>query len=702
MPPEVSGSVDVGMTDALMIFSIAWTVAFAVGALVYWKHRQWGKLGLFILVPLFCLTLVGLWPLLFNADDLAGTSSAEGTPTGENGTVPITPAVFEPFRPLEVTSDGYVKASACLECHEQNYHSWHDSYHRTMTQLATADSVMGDFSGKTVSFDGRDYRMTQEGDLCWVELPTSIVQSEGPPVSPNETSRLPVVMSTGSHHMQVYWFPMGKGRMLGQFPLVYLKEADRWVPRKSCFLEPPTSDADIEIGRWNNTCLQCHTTNPKQKLSRDFVFDTKVAEFGISCEACHGPGEKHIAFHRTTQDPSGLVERQSSVSDTVASDAESGNPDLQNQVDPIVNPRDLDHRLSSQVCGNCHAMATHLDPKTRNDGHTFRPGKSLSDSRHVYRCNPSSESLLKKQGQDPKAFFESVFWKDGMIRVSGREFNGLADSPCYQKGTMSCLSCHAVHKEDGDSRSTADWANDQLAIDMDGDHACTQCHDAADYGERHTHHDLAGSGSRCYNCHMPHTTYGLMKAMRSHQISSPDVGRDQQAERPNACNLCHLDQPLSWTADKLESWYGIEKPILDEAESNLATGVLWSLQGDAGIRAIVAWHMGWKPAMQASQADWMARYLTHLLTDPYDVVRYIAGRSLKAIQGFEDLDYDYVAAIKDRLAAQTAAVMRWDELHDGDSSTGDHLLVDPEGELLLQKFRDLAGQRNDRDMFLNE
>ena len=493
------------MTDVLMIFSITWTIALAVGVLAYWKHRRLGKIGLLILVPVFCLTLVGTWPLLFHGEDLAGASNGQGTSNGGNGEVPITAAVFEPFRPLEVASDGYVKASACLECHEENYHSWHDSYHRTMTQLATADSVMGDFSGKTVSFDGRDYRMTQEGDLCWVELPASVVQPEGQPVSPNEISRLPVVMSTGSHHMQVYWFPMGKGRMLGQFPLVYLKETDRWVPRKSCFLEPPTSETDIEIGRWNNTCLQCHTTHPKQQLSRDFVFDTNVAEFGISCEACHGPGQEHIAIHRSTQHQSAKAEQHATQKQQAGSNKADDDSTSQTQVDPIVNPRDLDHRLSSQICGNCHAMATHLNPNTRNNGHTFRPGKSLSDSRHLYRCNPNSESLLRKQGQDPEAFFESVFWKDGMIRVSGREFTGLSDSSCYQQGTMSCLSCHAVHKEEGDARSTEDWANDQLAIDMDGDHACTQCHDADDYGERHTHHDLASSGFALLQLsHAPH------------------------------------------------------------------------------------------------------------------------------------------------------------------------------------------------------
>ncbi|MDA7877933.1 multiheme c-type cytochrome [bacterium] len=672
------------MTNELTIFSIIWAVVFSVAAMVYRKSPRIGKPGLVVLVPAFCFTAFATWQLSFKTETLA----VDERPAEKDI---ITSAVYEPFRPIEIAADGYTKASACLECHGEQYESWHDSYHRTMTQVATTDSVMGNFKNQTVTFNGRTYKMTEDGELCWVELPANVVQPEGQNVPPNERTQLPIVMSTGSHHMQVYWFPMGKGRMLGQFPLVYLKEEDRWVPRKSCFLEPPTDKPDIEVGRWNNTCLQCHTTNPKQLLSRDFVFDTQVSEFGISCEACHGPGEEHIAFHRTRLGNSG---------DGVG--PEVTNVESTQPLDPIINPRDLDHRLSSQVCGNCHSMATHLDPATRNNGHTFRPGKELSESRHLYRCNPDSEALLERQGQDPDAFYDSVFWNDGMIRVTGREFSGVAESPCYLQGTMSCISCHSMHKEAGDAQATEDWANDQLAIDMDGDHACTQCHNADDYGKTHTHHESTSSGSRCYNCHMPHTSYGLMKANRSHQLFSPNVAKDETAGRPNACNLCHLDKTLQWTANKLESWYGIETPELSKYDSTLATGVNWALRGDAGIRAIVAWHMGWQPAIDASHSDWMARYLVHLLTDPYDIVRYIAGKSLTAIEGFGDLDYDYVAEIADRLTTQADAIKRWDQAQDTNSSTGDHVLVSPEGKLLMQQFRALAAQRDDKPMFLNE
>ena len=36
--------------------------------------------------------------------------------------------------------------------------------------------------------------------------------------------------------------------------------------------------------------------------------------------------------------------------------------------------------------------------------------------------------------------FGDRFWKDGMIRVTGREANGVMSSPCYQGGQFSCLS----------------------------------------------------------------------------------------------------------------------------------------------------------------------------------------------------------------------------------------------------------------------
>ena len=104
------------------------------------------------------------------------------------------------------------------------------------------------------------------------------------------------------------------------------------------------------------------------------------------------------------------------------------------------------------------------------------------------------------------------------------------------------------------------------------------------------------------------------------------------------------------------------------------------------------------------QSDWTQAMtpLAHLLADPYDVVRYIAGKSLRAIKGFGDLKYDYVADIADRLSAQANAIKRWKERSTTHASPGDSVLIDPNGKLLLQQFRELASQRDDKPMFLNE
>jgi predicted CXXCH cytochrome family protein len=132
--------------------------------------------------------------------------------------------------------------------------------------------------------------------------------------------------------------------------------------------------------------------------------------------------------------------------------------------------------------------------------------------------------------------------------MSGRDYNGLIESACFQSGTLSCLSCHSMHESD---------PVDQLNTAAEGNEACLQCHETyRDRIEQHTHHPEDSAGSTCYNCHMPHTVYGLLKSIRSHYIDSPDAVESSRVGRPNACNLCHLDRSHEWTANYLSEWYG--------------------------------------------------------------------------------------------------------------------------------------------------
>ena len=320
--------------------------------------------------------------------------------------------------------------------------------------------------------------------------------------------------------------------------------------------------------------------------------DSQAAEFGIACEACHGPAESHVRFHEQTHNPSGpdgLTEDQAI----------------------LVHPGGLDHRRASQVCGQCHssfALRSHeLLMEWLNHGFRFQPGQDLTETRIIVnrRMDRSDPVVQRYLASNPRAL-DSMFWSDGMVRVAGREYNGLIDSPCFQRGTLSCLSCHQLHQQENDPRPLEEWANDQLRNTALGNGACLQCHTTyADRIQQHTRHLPHSSGSQCYNCHMPFTSYGLLKAIRSHQIDSPTVEVSLATGRPNACNQCHLDRTLAWTAQHLQDWFGKPKPHLDPDEESIAAGVLWTLRGDAGQRALMAWSMGWDQARQTAGQDWV-------------------------------------------------------------------------------------------------
>jgi hypothetical protein len=202
---------------------------------------------------------------------------------------------------------------------------------------------------------------------------------------------------------------------------------------------------------------------------------------------------------------------------------------------------------------------------------------------------------------------------------------------------------------------------------------------------------------------MPYTTYGILKAARSHQIHSPNVARGQETGRPNACNQCHQDKTLGWTADNLSSWYKQPKPKLSADEDQVAASVLWALRGDAGQRALTAWTFGWPAAHRASGNHWQAPYLAQLLDDPYDAVRFIAHRSLKRLPGFTDFDYDFSAPPVTRPAAVQRARGIWEQARTGAGRPFTRqTLLDPAGHVLDSDFQRLLKLRDDRPIDISE
>ncbi len=599
---------------------------------------------------------------------------------------------LQKISPRQGRPEEFVGSENCRSCHPSQYESWHRSYHRTMTQVASPQSVRGTFKDVDLFARGEDYHLSRRGDEFWVNMidpdwsysraideykfkTGKISRPPRPEPNPPRVDKQ-VTMVTGSHHMQAYWVPGKYGNHQFNFPFTFLFEEQRWVPRDDVFLRDPHADRSFQT--WNLNCLICHTTAPQAKQDPDnYAFDTRVAEFGISCEACHGPAKDHVSRNADPLRRYGLHKK-------AAGD------------DSIVNPSRLTSQKSAEVCSQCHAVRYNVRKDWHETGPRYRPGQDgiLEQDSPLVRPEDATErrgDLLVTTNSHE--ILRGSFWADGMVRVSGREFNGLAYTACFTRGKMSCLSCHSMHHNiDSD---------DQLAIGMDGNQACAQCH--GDYQKNlaaHTRHSAGSSGSQCYNCHMPHTTYGLLKAIRSHQITSPSVKVSLDTGRPNACNLCHLDKSLGWTAGYLETWYKKPKPPMTQDEKTISAGALWALKGDAGQRAIIAWHMGWNPAKSASGSAWLPPYLAQLLEDPYSVVRYIAQRSLKRLSGYENFDYDYIAPAETRAQAHKTALKLWKPGARQEQAAA--LLLEPQGTVRRAEFQRLMSQRDDHIMDLLE
>lgn len=590
-------------------------------------------------------------------------------------------------RPIQKSNRGFVTSDNCRECHAHHYDTWHASHHRTMTQVPTEESVIADFDNKILHHSGKEFRFFHEDGEYFMETKSLRPDSDDEtPIS----KVFKIALMTGAHHQQGFWCETDNGRTLRKIPFIWINKENRWVPYGSIFLMP-AAGLSMHAGIWNSNCIKCHVVGGQPRYEPEAkTFDTHVGEFGISCEACHGPAEAHVALHagndffNQTREP-------------------LGSPELH-------NPSRVSHEKSSQVCGQCHAVFDFYDQEGQNDfilneGIKYRPGEDLLDSRHVFRFGKDEDlPIVKRKVERNPKFWEQQFWSDGMVRVSGREYNGLLETPCYQRGTMSCLSCHDMHPSVSDDRPWKVWADDQMKPGMRENGACLQCHTEYKSEEKlalHTHHAAGSSGSSCYNCHMPHTTLGLMKAIRSHTIDSPNVATTQATGRPNACNLCHLDKSLAWTSDYLEQWYEIPQPTLNEQEKEIASSIRWILRGDAGQRAIVGWHYGWDKARETSGTQWMAPFLAELLTDTYDVVRFNGYHSLKQLPEFADLEYDYVGSEEHKALTRDQVLQTWNDSRTKPTpSTA--LLVDEDKALLQKMFREIRNQRIDPPMTLIE
>ncbi len=482
-------------------------------------------------------------------------------------------------RPKAPRASTYVGSASCRGCHPAEHASFSRTFHRTMTQDATAQTVLAR-TGEVLSLDGQAYSLAARDGEVFAS-------------TPDGAKRL--VLTTGSHREQAYWVAGARAGELSLFPFVWLVREKQWIARRDAFVTPP--GRPLNDAHWNSSCIACHAVAGEPGHAGE-AFDTRAAELGIACEACHGPGAAHVAKHR---DPVARYMQHASKS----ADA------------TIVHPKRLAPERSAALCGQCHSYAYPRDEDewwAHGYARTFRAGDALEPTRIL--LSPAALAAPGAPVLDADA--RSLFWDDGAIRVGGREYNGLVESPCWQgrgERKITCVSCHAMHAGD---------PSGQIAPDRAGDRACTTCHEST---AEHSHHASGSPGARCVACHMPKTSYALFSAVRSHRIEVPHV----DPAKPNACNLCHLDRSEAWTDTILGTWYRVKRT---DPAGDVPYAARAALAGDAAVRVIVADALGSDSSPTAP--DVRAGVLADLVADPYAAVRFVAKRSLHALPGFAD------------------------------------------------------------------
>jgi hypothetical protein len=509
----------------------------------------------------------------------------------------------------------YVGSSNCEPCHGDNHRSFARTYHGRMTREADDATVLGDFDGAELEYGGVLARMErgEEGEF--------LMTFSGPGFARRVAE---VVRTVGSHRYQQYL--ARDDDLYIRLPVAWDPKEERWFHMNEAFLtpdpEPPPAggsirreDYDRHVVRWNDNCVFCHNVAPNPGRIGE-RFETEVAELGVACEACHGPGAAHA-------DARG---------DPIRSLALDIAPD-----DPtIVSPEDLDGARSNEVCGRCHGQRKTDDIDafmTRGD--PFVPGDALTE----YSTPLDRETTLDGN----PGVFAPRFWRDGTPRLTAYSYQGLLQSPCTADADFTCTHCHGMHEGDPDG---------QLRPEAMGDGACVDCHEALgrnDALEAHAHHPASSSGARCVACHMPRIVYGLVGARISHRIEVPDVEGAEAAGRPDACTLCHVDETRAWARDAAaELWgEGASGPAAGDGEVSAVLAMLFG--GDPIERAVAADALG-QPRRAASRETRAAR-LGALFdvceNDPYPALRRIAWRSARALAEAPDAPWQAYVATDD-------------------------------------------------------
>lgn len=378
----------------------------------------------------------------------------------------------------------YVGRQSCIDCHQTEHKQWEGSYHDLAMDPANDKTVLADFNNSSFTqFDVETRFFKRDGKYY--------IHTEGP-TGKMEDFEVAYVFGVDPIQQYLVKFPDGRVQCL---TIAWDTNKKRWYslyPDEKITHDDPLHWTKY-LQNWNYMCAECHSTNLQKNydVSTD-TYNTTWSEIDVSCEACHGPGSKHVEW--ANKDYRLLLTEDIGLAKL------KGEKNLA-QVETCAKC----HSHRQVVYPNHHAGAKFLDH--------YLPGHI--DSRNLYH-------------------------HDGQIKEEVYVYGSFLQSRMYHEN-VRCTDCHDPHS---------------TKLHVQGNALCIRCHQPDKYNTpSHHKHKVDSTGSSCVECHMPETTYMQIDPRRDHSIRIPHPEFSQSMGAPNACNKCHTDKDVQWAIDWTKKYW---------------------------------------------------------------------------------------------------------------------------------------------------
>ena len=539
----------------------------------------------------------------------------------------------------------YVGPEACRKCHQKNYDGWSHHPHCWMNALANPSTVVGDFSGTSISYLGGkatfftengEYRMRLEREESRTYAIHETIgsrffqyyigkQIEGPEPAgqPTDPQRFDHVLPLG------YWIEPGDW-----VPIVNVAEEESPDGRRMDPFDMKSYQANF--CQYADACDQCHTTSP--------LGDLLSGNANQLAREVPGNLQWAVADYLAAERPKWLPPRHRSLPDDQA-------VALLNSLDAIPAS---EHAVSLGIsCESCHlGCREHVEnPKVLPAFFPYSPYLHSGTNDKPTDLGRTHDNVNWACGRCHSG--DRPRFAGGMATWNSTEYSDAMRGSCYSQ--LKCTDCHNPHEPIGHQWSSTPAQDDARCI------KCHQRYASPESQAAHSHHPPGSEGSRCMNCHMPRINEGLQGIVRTHTIFSPTNADMIHANHPNACNQCHTEKSIDWTIGYLQQWYHVkfDDLKLQQHYSSRTQSAAWGWlrsQNEA-VRKVAA------DALFRTRSKWdhdtaIQEALIDALDDPYLINRQFAGRGFKDLLGIDLRDYGYRFYMTPRERKQPMAELR--------------------------------------------